>query len=331
MTATFVLLTRNAPSDVRAILVSWAVPDGTYVEAGCAVAMFEGAKASFDVHAPRSGYLFRSAQVGDALEVGAAYAVLADEPDFQVAPRKGGAKNDNRRITAKAHSLMQKHGLSEADLPGEVTLVTAAIVENLRGAAPEPPRAEPDDNSNGDDLHQLLAALRGSMRARFQRHVPVGTLLNDRWGLARELGFGDGASIYDESLVLGDVRIGAHTWVGPFTVLDGAAAPLTVGDHCSIGAGAHLYTHDTIDWALTGGAAKPRVGATTIGRCCFISPQAMIGPGADIGPYSFVAAHSFVVGAYPAYSYIAGAPARRVGRVEIENGHSRLVLEDEEL
>lgn len=73
----------------------------------------------------------------------------------------------------------------------------------------------------------------------------------------------------------------------------------------------------TIDQVLTGGAVKPFGAPTRIGRCCFIAPMAMIAPGADIGDHSFVAAFSYIEGKFPPCSYLAGAPARVIGRIEV--------------
>ena len=61
------------------------------------------------------------------------------------------------------------------------------------------------------------------------RDLPLDEMLFDRWERARSLGFGPGASIYHNSYVYGDVRVGAGTWVGPFTILDGSGG-LGVGD-----------------------------------------------------------------------------------------------------
>ena len=58
------------------------------------------------------------------------------------------------------------------------------------------------------------------MKNESDRHVPLGTLLNSRWGMAEEWKFGKGASVYDECLILGDVTVGENCWIGPFTVLD---------------------------------------------------------------------------------------------------------------
>jgi acetyltransferase-like isoleucine patch superfamily enzyme len=174
------------------------------------------------------------------------------------------------------------------------------------------------------ELKALLTALRRRMKTKHHRHVSTGDLLNDRWELAKAYGFGEGTSVYDGCLILGDVRVGRRCWVGPHTILDGSRAVLTIGDSVDIGSGAHLYTHNSIERALTGGRAALVENATTIGNCCFIGPQAIIAPGTILGDHSFVAPGSYVEGVFPPFSYIAGNPARRVGVVEVRDNQARL-------
>ncbi len=81
------------------------------------------------------------------------------------------------------------------------------------------------------------------MKDQFSRSLPLADELFDRWERAQFLGFGEGSSIYDSSLVLGDVSVGVKTWVGPFTILDGSGR-LKIGDYCNISGGAQLYSHD---------------------------------------------------------------------------------------
>ena len=88
------------------------------------------------------------------------------------------------------------------------------------------------------------------MREKFRRHVSVGDLLTDRWEIARDYGFGEGTSCYDNVLILGDVKVGKHCWIGPNVILDGQGG-LTIGDHCDISAGAQIYTHHTIARSLS--------------------------------------------------------------------------------
>jgi acetyltransferase-like isoleucine patch superfamily enzyme len=48
-----------------------------------------------------------------------------------------------------------------------------------------------------------------------------GDLLTDRRGIARDYGFGSGTSCYDNVLILGDVTVGKHCWIGPNVILKG--------------------------------------------------------------------------------------------------------------
>src|SRR5580765_5458635 len=105
----------------------------------------------------------------------------------------------------------------------------------------------------------LLGALRAFWRKRrrevakrWQRTLPFGDYVVDRWEKARALGFGEGASIYDSALVIGDVKVGEQTWIGPGVVLDGSGG-LSIGAYCSISAGVQVYSHDSVEWATSGG------------------------------------------------------------------------------
>jgi acetyltransferase-like isoleucine patch superfamily enzyme len=174
-------------------------------------------------------------------------------------------------------------------------------------------------------LTDLLTCLRKRAKAKFNRHVSTNNLLHDRWELAKEYGFGEGTSVYDDCLILDDVKVGRHCWIGPGTILDGQGG-LRIGDYVDVGAGAHLYSHNTIERALTGHQAALFKKATAVGNCCFIAPKAILGPGTVLGDHCFVAAGSYVEGQFPAYSYVAGNPAKRTGSVEIRGGRARVRL-----
>lgn len=163
-----------------------------------------------------------------------------------------------------------------------------------------------------EELRSLLAQQQGIVRDRWNRSLPFADYIVDRWQKARALGFGEGSSIYDSSLVFGDVNVGVNTWIGPFTVLDGSGG-LTIGDYCSISAGVQIYTHDTVKWATSGGSHEPERAPVHIGNRCYIGPNVVVCKGVAIGDGCIVGANSFVNQDIPSDKKVWGVPAQIVG------------------
>ncbi|HEX7071080.1 MAG TPA: acyltransferase [Rhodothermales bacterium] len=164
-------------------------------------------------------------------------------------------------------------------------------------------------------LDQLLAfwrRRRAEVAREWKRTLPFGDYVVDRWEKARLLGFGDGTSIYDNVLVLGDVKVGANTWIGPNTVLDGSGG-LTIGDHCCISAGVQIYSHDTVNRTLTAGAAPIDHAPTRLGSRVYVGPSTTIAKGVTIGDGCVIGAHSLVLHDLPPNSKAFGVPCRVVG------------------
>lgn len=162
------------------------------------------------------------------------------------------------------------------------------------------------------ELKAFWFARRQEVQNHFKRTLPFGDYVVDRWEKAKELGFGEGASVYDSSLILGDVKVGCHTWIGPFTLLDGSGG-LSIGSHCSISAGVQIYSHDTVERSLSGGNAPIELAATKIGSNCYIGPNVVIGKGVTIGDRVVVGANSLVLMDIPSESKAFGTPCRVVG------------------
>lgn len=176
-------------------------------------------------------------------------------------------------------------------------------------------------------IRTLYEALRGITRARWQRDLPFTELIFDRWERARSLNFGEGSSMYHNSYVYGDIHVGKKTWIGPFVLLDGSGG-LSIGDYCSVSAGVQIYTHDTVQWALTGGRAEAERSPVSIGNCTYIGSQAVILKGISIGEHCVIGACSLVNRDIPPFSIAFGTPARVVGRVSISNsGKAELVID----
>lgn len=161
-----------------------------------------------------------------------------------------------------------------------------------------------------EHLRRLWFARRREVNEKWKRTLPLADYVIDRWERAKELGFGEGTSIYDSALVLGDVRVGSHTWIGPGVILDGSGGGLTIGDHCSISAGVQIYTHHTVARSISGGVAPIEQAPTSIGSRCYIGPQVVISKGVTIGDGCVIGALSLVRANVPAGSKAFGVPCR---------------------
>lgn len=158
-------------------------------------------------------------------------------------------------------------------------------------------------------LIKLYRYLRKSKSLEFNRVVPFGDYIVDRWEKAKFLGFGKGTSIYDNVLVIGDVKIGENTWVGPNVVLDGSGG-LIIGSNCSISAGVQIYSHDSVKWAVSGGDKQYEYSKTVIEDNCYIGPNVIIQMGLIIGKGSIIGANSFVNKTVPPNSKAYGSPVK---------------------
>jgi acetyltransferase-like isoleucine patch superfamily enzyme len=160
-----------------------------------------------------------------------------------------------------------------------------------------------------EPLRALIKALRREKREQYHRHVSVGDLLTDRCEIARDYGFGEGTSCYDNVLILGDVTVGKNCWIGPNVILDGSGGGLSIGDYVDISAGVHIYTHNTVKRAISGGVAGVEYAPTQIGSRVYIGPQSVIEKGITIGDGVVIGAMSLVNRDVPSDFRVWGIPA----------------------
>lgn len=158
--------------------------------------------------------------------------------------------------------------------------------------------------------------LRNDARKKWKRVLPINEYFSDRWDKAKYLGFGEGSSIYDNSYVFGDVKIGQNTWVGPFTVLDGTNS-ISIGSNCDISAGVQIYTHNSLKeknflsndfhQQIT---TKKYDKSVSIGNNVYIGPNSVISQGVKIGDNVIVGANSFVNKNLPSNCKAYGTPCK---------------------
>ena len=179
-----------------------------------------------------------------------------------------------------------------------------------------------DDLTLLNQLKQLHYTLRDKTKNKYNRVNPFIEDLFD-WKEKGTYCGSKNTTIYDSATIIGEAKIGDNVWIGPFCLIDGTGG-LTIGNFCDISAGVKIFTHDTIKRALSGGKCKIEYAPVSIGNCCFIGTDTVILKGVEIGNHCLVAANSLVNKSFPDKSIIAGIPAKKIGRVAIENDDIQL-------
>lgn len=157
-------------------------------------------------------------------------------------------------------------------------------------------------------LDNYIKFLREKIKKKFNRHVSINDLFSDRWETAAFYGFGEGSSCYNNVLIIGDVKVGKNTWIGPNVILDGSGG-LEIGDFVSISAGVQIYSHHTVEWSKSLGEKPVRRAKTNIGNGVYIGPNSVIQMGVSIGEQSVIGAMSFVNKNIPSGAKAYGCPA----------------------
>ncbi len=114
--------------------------------------------------------------------------------------------------------------------------------------------------------------------------------------------------------VAGEPSIGAGTWIGAFTLIDGLGG-LKIGKGCNISSGAQVLSHSTVRRCVTEGRhAKVDYKPTELGDFVFVGANAVIQMGSKIGDHCVIGAGAVVLedAVVPPYSLVAGVPARIV-------------------
>lgn len=150
-------------------------------------------------------------------------------------------------------------------------------------------------------VHKYIRKLSKIKKEKFQRHVSIPDLLSDRWETAKFYGFGEGSSCYNNVLIIGNVKVGKNTWIGPNVVLDGSGG-LEIGDYVTISSGVQIYSHHSVDWSNSLGNRTMQKLPTKIGSGVFIGPNSVIQMGCNVGDQSIIGALSFVNKSMPAKS-----------------------------
>lgn len=131
------------------------------------------------------------------------------------------------------------------------------------------------------------------IQKKFKRSLSFGDYFTDRYERAKLQNFGKGTSVYDNVLIIGNVKVGKNTWIGPNCILDGSGN-LEIGDNCSISAGVQIYTHNSMQKTITLGSEKIKKKKTVIGNNVYIGPNSVLTMGLKIEDRAVIGALSYV-------------------------------------
>lgn len=173
-----------------------------------------------------------------------------------------------------------------------------------------------------DDFNEIINFIKfkkEEMYKNFNRVLPSNEYFSDRWEKSKYLRFGEGSSVYDTSIIMGNVKVGENCWIGPYTMLEGINGEITIGNNCSISTGVHIYTHDAALNVVSGGKAPFKKGNVIIGNNTYIGSMSLVKQGVVIGDKCIIGANTLVNKSIPSYSVAFGSPAKIVGKVIIND------------
>ncbi len=127
----------------------------------------------------------------------------------------------------------------------------------------------------------------------------------------------DGVKIAKRCSIYGgpdnQLEIGANTYIGMNTIINGFVAKVIIGENVSIAQNVNIM----VDSGPNASPVMQRIfpiekGPVIIGNNCWLGASSIIMPNITLGEYCIVAANSYVNKSFPAFSIIGGNPARLI-------------------
>lgn len=172
-----------------------------------------------------------------------------------------------------------------------------------------------------EEFENYIKTRREVLYQRWDRVLPTNELFFDRWEKAEFIKSGEGSSIYDSSVIMGDITIGKNVWIGPFTLLEGINGKIIIEDNCNISAGVHIYTHDSSYNVVSEGKIPCKKGDVYIGNNTYIGAMSIVKHDVKIGSHCIIGANSFVNKDIPSNSVAFGTPIKIVGKVILKDDY----------
>ncbi len=165
------------------------------------------------------------------------------------------------------------------------------------------------------NIRSLIFELRSYRKTHWGRVDPLTELFFDRNEKAPALGYPASVTLYDNVFLCGDIEFGENVFVGQNCMLDGSGG-LHIGTGCTLATGTKIFTHDNVRQTLSKGNLPIEREPVQIGDYSYIGANVIILKGIKIGEHCVVGAGSIVTKDVPAYTAIAGNPAKVIGHID---------------
>ncbi len=183
-----------------------------------------------------------------------------------------------------------------------------------------------------------MKSYRASLRARGRpfamQTLGKGSLIMPPFHLSgrERISIGDRTIIYEESKICalaeyagtthnGSVCIGNDVYIGRYFYIGGAASRVTIDDDCVLSERVSIFDCSHGYDPEKGNIMRQPltdVAPVTIGRGTFVGINVVVLAGVILGEKCIVGANAVVTKSFPAFSMIAGIPARIIKRYNIE-------------
>ena len=134
---TKIIIEKETASDDYVVVYEINYNDGDFVESGEEVGSVETSKATFEIYAPISGYIYYYVSLLDEIPIGSTFAVVSQEKETIAPPPPKSNNNTNIDnsilISKKANELIKKHNLDIAIFGNDKLVREADVYEYLIG------------------------------------------------------------------------------------------------------------------------------------------------------------------------------------------------------
>jgi acetyltransferase-like isoleucine patch superfamily enzyme len=325
-----ITIPRETVNDDFVTIVKWYHASGSQVQAGERLLSFETSKAVNDIEAAVGGYLEIQQPEGAEVAIGEVVGYLLAQPVNGRSVSKTGqslpaAAALGQQFSQKAHLRIEREGIDPQVFEG-IGLVREADVIRFLNGVQKPQDTQPTATASPTvplmaqsiqpQKKGLLFDARSSARDRgkgvlwlacnyFLRNYLLGNLV--RWAPR-------GVILWLHRMR--GVRMGKDCFVDPTALLETAyPEKITLGNDVRITAHAVIMAHiKGPHYLRQTGIAPSVIKPVVFEDHCFIGVNSVIMPGVTVGKAAIVASGAVVVNNVPAYSIVAGNPARVIKR-----------------